>query len=355
MKIVFLVTHWKNTQGTGVTRYFINLNDELKKYDDVQISVIYMKGDDPDNYKVNGTRYTFPIRAISILKKIKPDILYMDTTWYFLLCGVIFRSCREVKIIPTMHSYPAKLSLFGKIIMYYLLNACNCVTYVSKDLRIRIHQTWKIPINVEEEITYAGVQSQPVTETEIKEFIDRYNIPKESIILLMQSSPIAKVKSDGTKILFDAINQLKEKHPKTVLIITGAGPYLEELKDYALKIRVHDHVIFTGWLNNPFTPLCLCNLYVHISLGEGLPLAILEAMSVGKPIIATPVGGIPEVIEHKKNGILVEPDVNAISRAIEELLFSEELRTNLGSNAYLESKKYTWQKCANQFITIFKR
>ena len=355
MKIAFLVTHWKNTQGTGVTRYFINLNNEFKKYKDVQIFVIYMKGDDPDNYKINGTKYTFPIRAIPILKKIEPDILYMDTSWYFLLTGVIFRLFRQVKIIPTMHSHPVKLSRFGKIIMCNLLNACDCITYVSKDLRVRIHQTWEIPINVEEEITYAGVQSQPVTASEINEFINRYNIPKKSIILLMQSSPIAKVKSDGTKILFDAINQLKKKHPEIILIITGAGPYLEELKNYAFEIGIHNHVIFTGWLNNPFIPLSLCNLYVHISLGEGLPLAILEAMSVGKPIIATPVGGIPEVIEHKKSGILVEPDVNTISRAIDELLFNEELKISLGNNAYLESKKYTWQKCANQFITVFKR
>lgn len=355
MKIVFLVTLWKNTQGTGVTRYFINLNNELKKYNDVEISVIYLKGDDPDNYKINSTKYTFPIRAIKVLKKIEPDIIYMDTAWYFLLTGVIFRLFREIKIIPTMHSHPVKLSWFGKIVMCHLLNACNCITYVSKDLRIKIHQTWEIPINVKEEITYAGVQPQLVTESEKNEFINRYNIPKESIILLMQSSPIAKVKSDGTKILFDSINQLKKKYPEIILIITGTGPYLEELKNYALKIGINNHVIFTGWLKNPFIPLSLCNLYVHISLGEGLPLAILEAMSVGKTIIATPVGGIPEIIEHKKSGILVEPDANTISRTINELLLSEELRTNLGNNAYLESKKYTWERCANQFISIFKR
>lgn len=254
-----------------------------------------------------------------------------------------------------MHSHPSKLSLFGKIIMSNLLNACNCITYVSRDLRFKIHQTWRIPIKVKEEITYAGVQPQPVTNKEITEFTKEYNIPKESIILLMQSSPIAKVKSDGTKILFDAINQLKIKRPEIILIITGVGPYLEELKNYALKIGIHDHVIFTGWLNNPFIPLSLCDLYVHISLGEGLPLAILEAMSLGKSIIATPVGGIPEVIEHKKSGILVEPDVNTVSKAVEELLLNEEFRTNLGKNAYLESKKYTWDNCADQFLSIFKQ
>ncbi|HAW57503.1 MAG TPA: glycosyl transferase family 1, partial [Bacteroidales bacterium] len=92
----------------------------------------------------------------------------------------------------------------------------------------------------------------------------------------------------------------------------------------------------------------------HISLGEGLPLAILEAMSIGKPIIATPVGGIPEVIDNGRNGLLVEPDADKVVQTINTLLNDEELRTTLGRNAYVDSKKYTWENSAKKFLEIFE-
>ena len=60
MKIAVLVTHWKNTHGTGVTRYVINLVEELKKDPDLEIFVLYRYGDDSENYKIAGPKYTFP-------------------------------------------------------------------------------------------------------------------------------------------------------------------------------------------------------------------------------------------------------------------------------------------------------
>ena len=68
---------------------------------------------------------------------------------------------------------------------------------------------------------------------------------------------------------------------------------------------VQNTVIFTGDIDNPYASLKICNIYTHISLCEGLPLALLEAMVMGKPIIATPVGGIPEVVVPEETGLLV--------------------------------------------------
>lgn len=354
MKIAVLVTHWKNTHGTGVTRYVINLVEELKKDPDLEIFVLYRYGDDSENYKIAGPKYTFPFKGIAILNKLQPDIVYTDTNWYFLLTGVIFKRLSGAKLITTMHSHPPRLPYLGKILMQYLLNSCDTITYVSEDLRKTIHHVWAIPIKIREEITYAGVRSQSVNEREVKEFITKYGISKTSLILLMQSSPIARVKADGTKILMRSIQKLLPTYPEILLIVTGTGPYLDELQEYAVTLGIRDRVIFTGWIDNPFVPLSICDIYTHISLGEGLPLALLEAMSIGKPIIATPVGGIPEVIDNGRNGLLVEPDADKIAQAINTLLNDEELRTTLGHNAYVDSKKYTWENSAKKFLEIFE-
>jgi glycosyltransferase involved in cell wall biosynthesis len=355
MKIAVLVTHWKKTRGTGVTRYVINLVEELKKNSDLEIFILYRYGDDPENYKIAGPKYTFPFKAIQILNKLQPDIVYTDTNWYFLLTGVIFKRLSGAKLITTMHSHPSRLPFIGKILMQNLLNSCDIITYVSKDLQKKVRLIWDVQFRTREEITYAGVRSQSVTDKDIKSFIKKYNIPKNSFVLLMQSSPIAKVKADGTKILMQSVQELLPVYPEVLLILTGDGPYLAELEEYAVALGIQDKVIFTGWTNNPFVSLHICDLYTHITLGEGgLSLAVLEAMAMGKPIIATPVGGIPEAVENSKSGILVEADVEAVTGAITNLLCDVELRTVLGSNAHKRARDFSWEHCADKFSMLFK-
>lgn len=355
MKVAVLVSYWKNTQGTGVTRYVINLVEEFQKNSGLEISVIYRYGYDPQNHMIDGIKYAFPFRAILLLYQLRPDVIYVDANWYFLLTGIIIKKVSGAKLIATVHSHPSKIPYVGKILMQYLFNSCDVITYVSKNLKDKTRQIWSIPIKVREEITYAGVRSYSANDREIKEFVKKYNVPNNSFVLLMQSSPIAKVKSDGTKILFKAIKKLMENDQNIVVIITGNGPYLNELEEFVRFEGISRSVIFTGWIDNPFIPLALCDIYTHISMGEGLPLALLEAMSIGKPIIATPVGGIPEVIDDERNGLLVEANANVIAGAINRLLKDEILRAKLGQNAFLDSKKYTWEKCANKFIEIFER
>lgn len=355
MKIAVLITHWKNTQGTGVTRYIINLIEELKKNPDLEIFILYRWGCDIRNYKINGTKYTFPFKAIPLLNKLQPDVVYIDTNWYFLLTGVMFKKAKGAKLITTIHSHPSKLPFFGKIVMQHLLNSCDIITYVSKDLQKTIHQIWDIQIRAREELTYSGVRPQFVSDEETSEFIRKYKIPENSFILLMQSSPIAKVKADGTKILMESVRELLHIYPEILLILTGTGPYLDELEEYAVTLNIQNKVIFTRWVENPFIPLKICDIYTHITLGEGgVSLAILEAMCAGKPIIASNIGGIPEAVENGKSGILIEPNVKTVTEAITKLLCDTELRTDLGNTARIRAKYFSWKTCADTFLKLFK-
>ena len=78
MRVAVLVTHWKNTQGTGVTRYVINLTEELRHYPDVDVRVIYRYGKDSTNRRIRGTKFTFPLKALPVLFKYAPDVVYVD-------------------------------------------------------------------------------------------------------------------------------------------------------------------------------------------------------------------------------------------------------------------------------------
>ncbi len=206
--------------------------------------------------------------------------------------------------------------------------------------------------------------SHKVTLGEIVNLLDTFksqpenliipDIPNNSFILLMQSSPIARVKADGTKVLMRSILELLPACPKVLLIITGNGPYLEELKQYAVDLCIQDKVLFTGWVDNPFVPLHICDLYTHITLGEGgLSLAVLEAMAMGKPIVAATVGGIPEAITDGENGLLVAPEVELVAEKIDLLLRDRGYAERLGrcAKATVE-KKFTWEQAAERFLEI---
>src|SRR4029079_18461408 len=101
----------------------------------------------------------------------------------------------------------------------------------------------------------------------------------------------------------------------------------------ASTLGVADNVAFLGSRDDVADILRDSDVFVRPSLTEGMPLAVLEAMACGLPVIATSVGGTGEVIRHLDNGILVSPcDVGGLAKALIDLATDERLRERLGSN-----------------------
>lgn len=140
----------------------------------------------------------------------------------------------------------------------------------------------------------------------------------------------------GTFDLIKAFANLPDHQRKcTRLIIAGDGE-IEKAQQLAANLNLADQVTFLGWINSEKRDevLSQANVFILPSYNEGLPLAILEAMGWGLPIIATPVGGIPELVISNQNGLLVTPgNVQQLSSAMELLIENENLRLSLGSTA----------------------
>lgn len=153
----------------------------------------------------------------------------------------------------------------------------------------------------------------------------------------------------GTFDLLQAFAELPS-HLKACAHLTIAGDgEIEQGHLLVDRLGLSDHVTFLGWINPSQRDQMLANANIFIlpSYNEGLPLAILEAMAWGIPPIATPVGGIPEVVVPNQNGLLVAPgNVQQLSKAIQYLLEDPELRLKLGKSARataesLDIKTYT--------------
>ena len=164
-------------------------------------------------------------------------------------------------------------------------------------------------------------------------------------------------KAKGVDILLKAIKILKEKYQKEIkAAIVGKGYLEEELKELVMELEIEKEIEFLGVRRDIEKLMKSTKLFVLPSRWEGLPLTILEAMSSGAGIIATKVGGIPEIIQNGKEGILISPeDSETLAGAIAELLKDRELRVKLGINAYKKVKeKYSIEVYTKNILEFYK-
>ena len=121
--------------------------------------------------------------------------------------------------------------------------------------------------------------------------------------------------------LLEGIELILEKNPAVWFLLVGRGPLECEIKEKAQSLPRSQQVIFTGSRSDIPDLMSAMDLFVFVSLWEGLPNVLLEAMAMGRPVISTAVGGVPELIEEGKEGILIPPrNLQTFSRAVFELL-----------------------------------
>ncbi len=125
----------------------------------------------------------------------------------------------------------------------------------------------------------------------------------------------------GQAHLIDALPRVLAEFPDLYCLIAGQGELLAELEDRARRAGIASRVMFTGHVEPWVDLLAALEVFVLPSLWEGMPYAVLEAMTLGKPVIATRVGGCPEAVQHGETGLLVEPgDAGGLTQALLDLL-----------------------------------
>ncbi|MCK5012756.1 MAG: glycosyltransferase [Candidatus Omnitrophica bacterium] len=162
----------------------------------------------------------------------------------------------------------------------------------------------------------------------------RFGIKPDALLLGIVSR--LEVPRKGHHVLFKALARLISRYPELHCVVIGDGAENEKEKLHAQvrELGVAEHVTFTGTQNNISEWLAAIDIFVLPSLLEGFPMAIIEAMAAARPIIATRVGGVGELIGHKREGWLIEPgEVSGLAEAIEVLALDPDLRCRLGQVA----------------------
>ena len=159
----------------------------------------------------------------------------------------------------------------------------------------------------------------------------------------------------GIYYLSDALKTLRDQVPGIRLTVAGCFTEPSDVKS-VFDPSLHEQIEVVPFVPAADMPAVYArhDVFVFPSLMEGLPLALMEAMATGIPVVTTEICGMPDVVQHDVNGLLVPPaDSAAIVEAILRLVQSEELRRRLGAAAQATMRQYTWDKIARRVERVF--
>ena len=125
----------------------------------------------------------------------------------------------------------------------------------------------------------------------------------------------------GQAILLDAFARVARSHPEALLVMVGDGPLRDELEAHARTLGIESRVRWLGMRRDTSDIYATMDLFVLSSLSEGFGLVVLEAMLAGVPVVATAVGGVPDLLDSGRCGMIVPPgEANALAEAIERMI-----------------------------------
>ena len=142
-----------------------------------------------------------------------------------------------------------------------------------------------------------------------------------------------------------------------VLLLVGSGKQASKLRSLALDLGISDRVHFIGHVSHAELPgyLSIADVFVRPSRSEGLGSAFLEAMAAGLPVVATRVGGIPDIVQDGQNGLFCEVNhPKDVAEKINRILGDDGLRQRLAQGGRQTAQQHDWSKIAEQLQHIFQ-
>lgn len=264
------------------------------------------------------------IRIWSLAKSRRPHVVHNHACWYGLIIGFLVGA----KCVETIHNVYNWFNWHEKIRYSLYLRLADKVVAVAEEIKIFTLHTFPFVNEKKFEVIYNGVDEKKFAPTsDFSKTRSELSIPPESTVIGFVGR---LVEQKGLRYLLEAADQLKSSCPDAYFVLVGDGELRKDLEQFSIS-RGLSHIIFTGYQRDINNYMRMFDVFALPSLFEGLPIALLEAMVIGIPVIASRVGGVPEVIKDEVTGFLVEPkNVNQLARRIEEIVKDPQRRMAMG-------------------------
>jgi glycosyltransferase involved in cell wall biosynthesis len=266
-----------------------------------------------------------------VIDEVRPDVVHAHSSKAGAICRIARLAHPRIPLVYSPHLY-AFAGYFKRSAERHAYRAFECVLAPAASRVVCVCEdearlARSIGPQSRVRVVYNGVP--PADEGPIESRVAQLRDKGPIVGTLTLLHP-----RKGLRTLIDAVPLMLEGHPHTQVAIVGDGPELATLRNQTQQLHVDHAVHFLGPSADPLSSLRGMDVFVLPSWAESFPYVILEAMSVGRSIVATDVGGTREAIGDGESGLLVPPrDDRALSLAVIDLLNDPERRMHMGKAA----------------------
>jgi len=273
------------------------------------------------------------LRILRYLRTNRPQILHTQLEFSDIL-GTVAASLVGIPSVSTLHTLDTieeKKSATWRLKLrwFVLRNFCSKIIAVSEKTRIHHLQLGKL--GEEKVITlYNGIEISRFKKTEKAiqhQFKQSLKLPS-NVQIIITVAVLREPK--GIQYMLKALPAILDKNPNTHYLIVGDGSYGASLRELVVDLAIQEHVTFTGHRTDIPALLSISDIFVLPTLGDALPTVLIEALAAEIPIVATNVGGVPEIVENEVNGLLVPPgDSYELTQACLKFLQNQEFASQI--------------------------
>jgi glycosyltransferase involved in cell wall biosynthesis len=258
-----------------------------------------------------------------------------------------------VPCVATVHGKNYYWERKRRRLAYRVVSRIATMVAVSEDLKRFITGTVGVPAE-RIKVIYNGQEMLPPVGPEAKARLrGEFGLEENEAVVGVVGS-LYPVK--GHEYLLAAVPQMLGIHPHTTFLIIGRGELESSLKEEVKRCGLKKQVRFLGFREDILALLSLMDVFVLPSLSEGLSIALLEAMAAGRPVVATNVGGNPELVTDGETGFLVPPrDADALAAKICLLLGDNSRSRRMGENGRIRVQQcFSFQAMVDKYQELYE-
>ena len=306
--------------------------------------------------------YRFAFKVRQVVETCHADLIHAHFAYPEGFVGLVAKNSTKKPLVVSVHGYDvntvpeigygARLDKRIDRLVSKVLRSADAVVCVSHDLQKKVLEVTEepeklqvIPIGVDLDRFNPGVDSDEVRNS--------FGSPRVLVLALRHLLPVY-----GLEYLIRAARVVADSEPKVLFVIGGDGPLREPLESLIRNLGLVDNVKLVGNVPREMAPayVSACDIAVIPSLSEGISQYGQEAAAAGKPIIATQIGGLPEVVHDGINGYLVPPkNPESLAEKMLALIGDEGSRRRMGEESYnIARKEFDFRRNLTKIQSVYE-
>ena len=292
-------------------------------------------------------------RLSRLVDRLEPDLIHAHLT-YSAIWGAAAGGVRGIPVVASLHVPPSTSGLREMLRQRLMVSALNRwaarVVVVSDALR----KEWEERSSLDRSrlrVVHNGIALADQRDDSAPGRLRReLHLGREDLVIVVVS---VLREGKGIDVLLHAMNRVIEEHPECRLVIVGDGPMKPEWMNLGADLR--SVVRWTGFRRDVPAILAAADLFVLPTLADAFPTVLLEAFAAGLPVVASDVGGVPEIVDEPLTGLLVPPgDPKPLEEAMIRAIEDREWRVSAGRRARERvEREYAVERWADRLQTLY--